>query len=132
MSIPEAVDLVLQAGTIGNDRDIMVLEMGEQVRIYDMAKKLIELSGFEPDKDIEIKITGTRPGEKEYEELLTEEETVDRTPCDRIFVFRKTDNGTSGVDISRIEAHVENNADSELKRLLHEYIPENKFAEAAG
>jgi len=63
MSIPEAVDLLLQAGAIGHDRDIMVLEMGEQVRIYDMARKLIELSGLRPDEDIEIRITGLRPGE---------------------------------------------------------------------
>jgi FlaA1/EpsC-like NDP-sugar epimerase len=131
MSIPEAVDLVLQAGTIGNDRDIMVLEMGEQVRIYDMAKKLIELSGFIPGRDIEIKIIGMRPGEKEYEELLTDEEKVDRTPFDRIFVLRKEDTKVPSVDLDRIRELVKANDPVKLKDLFHEWIPENKFAEAA-
>jgi FlaA1/EpsC-like NDP-sugar epimerase len=131
MSIPEAVDLVLQAGTIGNDRDIMVLEMGEQVRIYDMAKKLIELSGFIPGKDIEIKIIGMRPGEKEYEELLTDEEKVDRTPFDRIFVLRKDETSVPPVDITRIKELLKSNDAEKLKALFLEWIPENKFAEAA-
>ncbi|OGV38584.1 MAG: hypothetical protein A2020_00620 [Lentisphaerae bacterium GWF2_45_14] len=133
MSIPEAVDLVLQAGTIGNDRDIMVLEMGDQVKIYDMARKLIELSGLEPDKDIEIKITGMRPGEKEYEELLTDEETVDRTPYDRIFVFRKGKDRMSHmpVDVDRIKSCLESGDICGLKDILVSCIPENKFNEAA-
>ena len=89
MSIPEAAELVLQAGTIGNDRDIMILEMGEQVNIYEMAKRLIKLSGFVPHRDIKIEFTGIRPGEKEYEELLTTDELVDRTPFDRICVAKE-------------------------------------------
>lgn len=134
MSIPEAVDLVLQAGTIGNDRDIMVLEMGEQVKIYDMARKLIELSGFEPDKDIEIKVTGMRPGEKEYEELLTDEEAVDRTPYDRIFVFRQGKESSAHnipVSIDNIKSCLASSDISGLKSILASCIPENKFSEAA-
>jgi FlaA1/EpsC-like NDP-sugar epimerase len=128
MSIPEAVDLLLQAGAIGNDRDIMVLEMGEQVRIYDMAKKLIELSGLIPGRDIEIKITGIRPGEKEYEELLTDKEKVDRTPYDRIFVARK-DNSASppGIDLEKISQVVKTCETVELRELIFQYIPEHKF-----
>ncbi|OGV38832.1 MAG: hypothetical protein A2X48_18490 [Lentisphaerae bacterium GWF2_49_21] len=131
MSIPEAVDLVLQAGTIGNDRDIMVLEMGEPVKIYDMARKLIELSGLVPDKDIEIKITGLRPGEKEYEELLTDEEKVQRTPFDRIYVARKQELPLQPVDLDLIRKLVGDNNVPALKELLAKYIPENKFNEAA-
>ncbi len=131
MSIPEAVDLVLQAGTIGHDRDIMVLEMGEQVRIYDMARKLIELSGLIPDKDIEIKITGLRPGEKEYEELLTDEEKVQRTPFDRIYVARKTDVPQLPVDLDKIRGLIISKDLKAIKSLLGSYIPENKFNEAA-
>ncbi len=131
MSIPEAVDLVLQAGTIGNDRDIMVLEMGEQIRIYDMARKLIELSGLVPDKDIDIKITGLRPGEKEYEELLTDEEKVQRTPFDRIYVARKTDIPQIPVDLEKVRELAKSNDINDIKALLRSYIPENKFDEAA-
>ena len=131
MSIPEAVDLVLQAGTSGNDRDIMVLEMGEQVRIYDMARKLIELSGLLPDKDIEIRITGLRPGEKEYEELLTDKEKVQRTPFDRIYVARKQDNPAVPVDLDKIRELIRTNDVKGIRALLRDYIPENKFDEAA-
>ena len=131
MSIPDAVDLVLQAGTIGNDRDIMVLEMGEQVKIYDMARKLIELSGLLPDKDIEIKITGLRPGEKEYEELLTDKEKVQRTPFDRIYVARKQDNPVVPVDLDKVRELIRTNDIRGIRDLLRAYIPENKFDEAA-
>ncbi|HPO90061.1 MAG TPA: nucleoside-diphosphate sugar epimerase/dehydratase [Victivallales bacterium] len=130
MSIPEAVDLALQAGAIGKNGEIMVLDMGEPVKIYDMAKKLIELSGFIPDKDIEIKITGLRPGEKEYEELLTDEEKVHRTPYDRIFVAKKASFNSEPVSIEKISELVRKNDVKSLIELLKIYIPENKFAEA--
>lgn len=125
MSIPEAVDLLLQAGTIGHDRDIMVLEMGEQIKIYDMARKLIELSGMNPDKDIEIKITGMRPGEKEYEELLTDEEKVDRTPYDRIYVAKKQK--TNAPEVSLDDLLNSTHDLVKLKNLFANLIPENKF-----
>ncbi|MDD5729191.1 MAG: nucleoside-diphosphate sugar epimerase/dehydratase, partial [Victivallales bacterium] len=102
MSIPEAVDLMLQAGTIGNDRDIMILEMGKLVNIYEMAIRLIELSGFKPHRDIQIKEIGARPGEKEYEELLTKEELVDSTPFDRICVARKKTEAIPPVNLEAI------------------------------
>lgn len=131
MSIPEAVDLVLQASAIGRDRDIMVLEMGEPVKIYDMAKRLIELSGYIPDKDIKIEITGLRPGEKEYEELLADEEKVERTPYDRIYVARKEETFMPPVDLSVIEKYLAENNIFALKEILRKYIPENKFDQAA-
>ncbi len=127
MSIPEAVDLVLQAGVVGKDRDIMVLDMGEPVRIYDMARKLIELSGLVPGRDIEIKITGMRPGEKEYEEILADEEKVTRTPFDRIFVARKMETELPSVDLDLLRRHAAQNSFAPIRELLMKYIPENKF-----
>ncbi|MXV39171.1 NAD-dependent epimerase/dehydratase family protein [Flavobacteriaceae bacterium Ap0902] len=72
MTIPEACELVLQAGTMGKGGEIYVFDMGEPVKIIDLAKKMIKLSGFEPNQEIDIKITGLRPGEKLYEELLSD------------------------------------------------------------
>jgi len=74
MTIPEACQLVLEASTIGNGGDIFVFDMGKSVKIIDLAKKMIKLSGLEEGKDIEIKVTGLRPGEKLYEELLNDSE----------------------------------------------------------
>ena len=79
MTIPEAVSLVLQAGAYAKDGQIFVLDMGEPVRIYDLAYNLIKLSGLEPDVDIEIKCTGLRPGEKLFEERLMDEEGLQKT-----------------------------------------------------
>ena len=80
MTIPEAVSLVLQAGCYAKGGEIFVLDMGKPVRIYDLAEKLIRYKGFEPNVDIPIKITGLRPGEKLYEEMLMEEEGLQDTP----------------------------------------------------
>jgi len=86
MTIPEACQLVLEAGSMGLGGEIFVFDMGEPVRIYDVAKKMIKLSGFEIDKDIEIKISGLRPGEKLYEELLNNEENTLPTHHPKIMV----------------------------------------------
>ncbi len=86
MTIPEAVQLVLNAATMPGKGEVYVLEMGKPVKILDMARSLIKLSGLEPDKDIEIKFVGLRPGEKLYEELLTAEEGIKKTGCERIYI----------------------------------------------
>ncbi|KAB3534726.1 polysaccharide biosynthesis protein [Alkaliphilus pronyensis] len=86
MTIPEAVQLVVQAGAMAKGGEIFVLDMGEPVKIIDLAKNLIRLSGFEPEADIQIKITGLRPGEKLYEELLMEEEGLEATKHEKIFI----------------------------------------------
>ena len=86
MLIPEAAQLVLQAGAYAKGGEIFVLDMGSPVKIYDLAKNLIKLSGYVPDKDIEIKITGLRPGEKLYEELLMDNDKLRKTAHDKIFI----------------------------------------------
>jgi FlaA1/EpsC-like NDP-sugar epimerase len=85
MTIPEAVLLVLQAGSMGHGGEVFVLDMGEQAKIYDVACELIRLSGLEPHKDIPIVFTGVRPGEKLFEEVLTAEEGVESTTHPKIF-----------------------------------------------
>ncbi|MCI8544263.1 MAG: polysaccharide biosynthesis protein [Lachnospiraceae bacterium] len=88
MTIPEAVSLVLQAGAYAKGGEIFVLDMGEPVKILDLAVNLIKLSGYRPGEDIEIKFTGLRPGEKMYEELLIEQEELEKTANRMIFVER--------------------------------------------
>ena len=91
MTIEEAVGLVIQAGGMAKGGEIFVLDMGEQVKILDLAKNLIKLSGFEPDVDIKIVFTGLRPGEKLYEELLMSEEGLLDTKHKKIFIGRPID-----------------------------------------
>ena len=91
MTIPEAVSLVLQAGAYAGRGEIFVLDMGEPVRIDDLARNLIRLSGFEPDVDIEVRYTGLRPGEKLYEEMLMQEEGLRSTPNHLIHIGRPLD-----------------------------------------
>ena len=88
MTIPEACQLVLEAASMGKGGEIFVFDMGESVKIYDLAKKMIKLSGLELGKDIEIKITGLRPGEKLYEELLTNEENTIPTHHPQILIAK--------------------------------------------
>jgi FlaA1/EpsC-like NDP-sugar epimerase len=91
MTIPEAVALVLQAITYAKGGEIFVLDMGEPVKIYDLAKSLIELSGYKLGEDIEIEFTGLRPGEKLYEELLMNEENLQETEHAKIFITEPMD-----------------------------------------
>lgn len=91
MTIPEAVSLVLQAGAYARGGEIFVLDMGEPVRIDDLARNLIKLSGLRPDEDIKIIYTGLRPGEKLYEELLMDEEGLKKTEHEKIFIGRPMD-----------------------------------------
>lgn len=125
MTIPEAVSLVLQAMSGAKGGEIFVLDMGEPVKIYDMAIKLIKLSGLEPDVDIQIKVTGLRPGEKLYEELLMAEEGLTETKHDKIHVARPSD-----IDMEKLEAklaklqHLLDNTNNEQKDEIKDVISE--------
>ena len=91
MTIPEATQLVLQAASYAKGGEIFVLDMGEPVRIYDLAKNLIRLSGYKPDEEIKIEVCGLRPGEKLYEELLMKEEGLKNTEHNKIFIGKPID-----------------------------------------
>ena len=102
MSIPEACQLILQAGAMGNGGEIFVLNMGKPIKILDIAEDVIRLSGFEPYEDIEIKFIGLRPGEKLHEELVGEDEEVMVSEHEKIFIIK----GNSR-QIDRFEEHIE-------------------------
>ncbi|MCI8504504.1 MAG: polysaccharide biosynthesis protein, partial [Dorea sp.] len=86
MTIPEAVSLVLQASLFARGGEIFVLDMGKPVKIYELAENLIRMKGYKPNQDILIEISGLRPGEKLYEELLMDEEGLTKTANEKIFV----------------------------------------------
>ena len=89
MTIPEACQLVLEAGAMGNGGEIYIFDMGKPVRIIDLAKKMIKLAGFIPDKEIKIKIVGLRPGEKLYEELLNDTSKTLPTYHEKIMIAQE-------------------------------------------
>jgi FlaA1/EpsC-like NDP-sugar epimerase len=89
MTIPEAVSLIVQAGSIGRSGQVFVLDMGEPVSILELARNMIRLSGKEPDRDIAIEFTGVRPGEKLHEELWGDGETVRPTPHPKILAVTR-------------------------------------------
>lgn len=95
MTVPEAAQLILQAMSMGEGGEVFVLDMGVPIRIADMARDLIRLSGFDPDRDIEIKFIGLRAGEKLYEELITEGEGIEKTGHEKILVLRSNDQAES-------------------------------------
>ena len=128
MTIPEAVSLVLQAGAYANGGEIFVLDMGEQVRIYDLAVNLIKLSGYEPGKDIEIKVTGLRPGEKLYEERLMAEEGLEKTANDRISIGKPIEMDDEKLFATLEKLYDEAYAESEqMKDLVKELVPTYKI-----
>ena len=121
MTIPEAVQLVLQAGAMAKGGEIFVLDMGQPVKIYDLARNLIKLSGFEPDEDIKIEFTGLRPGEKLYEELLLAEEGLRATRNDKIHVAQPvfTDLALLRREIEQLRDIIMTNADMVPEYLQH-------------
>ena len=126
MTIPEASQLVLQAATMGKGGEIFILDMGEPVKIVDLAHDLITLSGLKPDEDIEIQFTGIRPGEKLFEELSVEDEEADKTRHPKIFIGRLAPRAWDEV-AARIEALAdlaEGGDRSAIKRQLRALVPE--------
>ena len=131
MTIPEACQLVLEAGTMGNGGEIFVFDMGDSVKIVDLAKQMISLSGLELDKDIEIKYTGLRPGEKLYEELLNNEENTLQTHHPQILIGKVKTYPKEEI-LSKISGltklFVEQNNDAivaEMKNIVPEYVSNN-------
>lgn len=124
MMIPEAAQLVIQAGAMGQGGEIFVLDMGEPVRIVDLAKDMIRLSGLRIDEDIEIKFSGLRPGEKLYEELYASEESHTKTPHPKIMVAESRTRSLVAIiyDFSRLE-EVANGPNEVCAALLQEIIP---------
>ena len=134
MTIPEACQLVLEAGTMGEGGEIFVFDMGESVKIIDLAKKMIRLSGLELGKDIQIKITGLRPGEKLYEELLAKEENTLATHHPQILKAKIREENDSRInDISDLVAMFgdQNNIKivTKMKSIVPEFISNNSTFE---
>ena len=126
MTIPEAVQLVLQASLLGQGGEVFVLDMGEQVKVIDLARNMIVLSGLVPDQDIQIVFSGLRPGEKLYEELFEETEQIKPTAHTKI---RRAVNASVvqsdrlDLAIAHLEIAMSHGDDDELIRRLNEAVP---------
>lgn len=125
MTIPEAVSLVLQAGTYAHGGEIFVLDMGSPMKIDTLARNLIRLNGLKPDVDIKIEYTGLRPGEKLYEEKLMAEEGLQKTANDRIHIGKPIPFDTDRFFTSlRALMEVANSNDEEnIRRVVSELVP---------
>jgi len=132
MTIPEASQLVLQAGAMGDGGEIYVLDMGEPVKIVDLARDLITLSGLRPGEDIEIKFNGIRPGEKLFEQLTTDAEHADKTRHPKIFIGRVASPGWSEAvrGIDNLLALVDGGSPDRIRIALHGLVPEYSGAGA--
>ena len=142
MMIPEACQLILQAGAMGEGGEIFILEMGTPVKIADMARDMIRLSGKVPDQDVQIGHTGLRPGEKLYEELITQGEGIVATAHEKIMVLKRDGQGTDTAESDRkIRGQIERLAaaaatfeperiKAALKEIVPEYAPANHSAPA--
>jgi FlaA1/EpsC-like NDP-sugar epimerase len=128
MTIPEACQLVLEAATIGNGGEIFIFDMGLPVKIADLAKKMIRLSGLEPGVDIQIEYTGLRPGEKLFEELLNDEELVKPTSHDKIMIanVREYDYDEMLPMYDKLFEYGKANQDYLVVRTMKEMVPEYK------
>jgi FlaA1/EpsC-like NDP-sugar epimerase len=126
MTIPEACQLILQAGAMGSGGEIFILDMGTPIKIDDMARDLIRLSGFEPDVDIKIEYIGLRPGEKLYEELITEGENIVPTRHEKIMVLKgiECDLELLNVKIDELASLAEEQDGEKVIMKLREIVPE--------
>lgn len=125
MLIPEASQLVLQAGAFAKGGEIFVLDMGKPVKIYDLASDLIRLSGFEPNKDIKIKFTGLRPGEKLYEELLMSEEGLGDTSHNKIYIGKPTFESMDKliIKLNMLKELLKEDSNDKIKDMMEDIVP---------
>jgi FlaA1/EpsC-like NDP-sugar epimerase len=130
MTIPEACQLVLEAGSMGEGGEIFVFDMGESVKIIDLAKKMVQLSGLQLGKDIEIRVTGLRPGEKLYEELLAKEENTIATHHPKILKANVRDEDVAQIEainvlIGLFETQKNDEIVAKMKQIVPEFISNN-------
>ncbi len=126
MTIPEAVELVLQASVLGSGGEIFVLDMGEPINVYEMARHLITLSGFKPDEDVKIVITGLRPGEKLHEELWSGEEQPEPTEQAKILRVSNTlarANNFNRSNLEKLRKAMEGGDPTQIRRMLETIVP---------
>jgi FlaA1/EpsC-like NDP-sugar epimerase len=127
MTASEAAKLVIQAGAIAKGGEVFILDMGELIKIIDLARNLISLSGFIPDEDIKIEITGLRPGEKMFEEVLLDEEGVEKTCHGKILIGK-----SKHISYEKLMEDIDMLADSvcdeeRLRKILAEIVPTYKY-----
>jgi FlaA1/EpsC-like NDP-sugar epimerase len=134
MTIPEAVELVLQAGAMGKGDQILILDMGEPVKIVDLARDLITLSGLRPGVDIELVFSGVRPGEKLFEELFLEGENADRTSHPKILTARHQVTARERIPtlIEELRLAVARCDDAAVRRLVPRLVPEYQAGQFSG
>lgn len=132
MTIPEACQLTLQAAGIGNNGEIYILDMGEPVRIVDLAKDMIRLSGLEPQQDIEIHYCGIRPGEKLFEELMTQKERSNATQHEKIFVAQRSPLTSQQLRtvVAQLEAAARQGDANSIRELLADCIEGAKLGDS--
>ena len=130
MTVAEASQLVLQAGAMGNGGEIFILDMGEPVRIFDMARDMVLLSGLRPFDDIDFVVTGLRPGEKLFEELQLTGEAVAQTRHPKILIARISPYPESVMKMAlrRLEAYASDEREGQIRLLLRELLPESRLA----
>jgi len=127
MSIPEAVQLVLQAGAVGKSGELFLLDMGDPIRIVDLAHDMIRLCGYEPDKDIKVVFSGPRPGERLHERLAAEDEVIEPAFCKGLAIVRCSDDfsPTEVMDLLRRTHQIINRGDEdEMRGLLGQVVPQ--------
>ncbi len=129
MTIPEASVLVLEAAAMGQGGEIFVLDMGEPVKVLDLAKRLIELSGYKPFEDIPIVFTGVRPGEKLFEELSLHGEDIAKTRHPKIFIGKIAGRTSEELEaaLARMSASAQAGRPAEIRECLAAFLPEARL-----